>query len=183
MSAQISKFLSYVLRHAPESIGLSLDSGGWAHIAVLLEKATAAGTSIDRETLDRVVAESDKKRFTVSEDGLRIRAAQGHSITVSLGHACKKPPAVLYHGSATRFLDSILAKGLVPGQRQQVHLSPDVETALAVGSRHGKPIVFAIDCDRMHSDAIEFYQADNGVWLTDAVPPAYLSVWSAGGHE
>lgn len=175
MSAQTSKFLSYVLRHAPDSIGLILDAQGWADIAELIDRANASGQKLDLATLQAVAAESDKKRFTISEDGKRIRAAQGHSVTVELGHEAIEPPPILYHGTATRFFDSIREKGLVAGNRQQVHLSSDADTARKVGERHGKPVILTIDTRRMFKDGIRFFQADNGVWLTDVVPVTYIA--------
>jgi len=175
MSKEISKFLSYVLRHAPESIGLSLDANGWAEVEELLAKARKAGRGIDLATLQEVVAQNDKRRFTLSEDGRRIRAAQGHSIAVDLALAPSEPPPLLYHGTATRNLDAILAEGLKPGRRQQVHLSLDPETALKVGQRHGKPTVLTVDAAAMHRDGYALFRADNGVWLTDSVPARYLS--------
>ncbi len=173
--AEISKFLSYVLRHDPASIGLTLDPQGWVDVNDLLAKATTSGHSLDRTTLHRVVAENDKKRFTLSEDGDRIRAAQGHSVKVELGLSPADPPAVLYHGTADRFIDSILREGLRPQSRQQVHLSFDIATATAVGARHGRPVVLLIDAAGMQRDGRLFLRADNGVWLTDEVPSNYIS--------
>ncbi|GLH78425.1 hypothetical protein SSBR45G_33340 [Bradyrhizobium sp. SSBR45G] len=147
---RLSKFLSLVLRHQPETIGLVLDAQGWAVIDELIARAAAAGTAFSRADLEQVVATSDKKRFTVSEDGLRIRAAQGHSVTVELGLAPREPPAVLYHGTATRFVEAIMAQGLTPQSRQQVHLSLDEATAVNVGRRHGKPVVLRVDAAAMH---------------------------------
>lgn len=170
-----SKFLSYVLRHAPESIGLTLDENGWTGVDELLAKAGAAGRRLDRAMLEEIVATSDKKRFTLSDDGSRIRAAQGHSVEVALGLEPVTPPETLYHGTATRFLDAIRAEGLKPGSRQQVHLSADAATATAVGSRHGKPAVLRVAAGVMHQEGHAFFQADNGVWLTDHVPPRFLS--------
>lgn len=170
-----SKFLSYVLRHAPESIGLRLDANGWADVDALLAKAAEVGTALDRATLQEIVATSDKKRFTLSEDGARIRAAQGHSVAVELGLEPAPPPETLYHGTATRFLGAIRSEGLKPGSRQKVHLSADEVTARAVGQRHGKPVVLRIEAGAMHRDGYAFYRADNGVWLTDLVPPQYLN--------
>jgi putative RNA 2'-phosphotransferase len=118
---QLSKFLSFVLRHKPDAIGLALDPQGWASIDELTEKANAAGTQFGREDLLHVVETSDKKRFSVSDDGQRIRAAQGHSVSVELGLSPQVPPPVLYHGTATRFVESILSEGLRPQDRQHVH--------------------------------------------------------------
>ena len=170
-----SKFLSYVLRHAPDSIGLMLGEGGWVDVAELLEKAAAAGKGLDRATLEEIVATSDKKRFTLSGDGMRIRAAQGHSVEVALGLEPVEPPETLYHGTATRFLEAIRAEGLKPGSRQQVHLSADEVTASAVGTRRGKPAILRVAAGDMHRAGHSFYRADNGVWLTDSVPPQFLT--------
>ena len=172
---RLSKFLSFVLRHQPDSIGLALDANGWANIDELIAKGNAAGTQFNREDLLHVVETSDKKRFSVSIDGVRIRAAQGHSVSVELGLLPQAPPPVLYHGTATRFVQSILAEGLKPQDRQHVHLSLDEATAHRVGSRHGKPVIFRVDALRMHADGFKFYVADNGVWLTDRVPPEFLA--------
>jgi putative RNA 2'-phosphotransferase len=175
MSKEISKFLSYVLRHAPESIGLNLDANGWADVGELLTKAKKAGRRIDLATLEEAVAQNDKQRFTFAEDGRRIRAAQGHSIAVDLALVPSEPPPLLYHGTATRNLDAIFAEGLKPGRRQQVHLSLDPETARKVGRRHGKPAILTVDAAAMHRDGYALFRADNGVWLTDSVPARYLS--------
>ncbi|MEK6747628.1 MAG: RNA 2'-phosphotransferase [Pseudomonadota bacterium] len=171
-----SKFLSYVLRHEPQAIGITLDCEGWADIAALIEGARQAGKTIDRDLIQQVVDTSDKKRFSISEDGLRIRAAQGHSTkTVAIIYPEKVPPEFLYHGTATRFLESILKGGLRPGKRHYVHLSQDEQTATAVGQRYGKPTVLKIEALRMHQQGFKFFLADNGVWLTDQVPPEFLT--------
>jgi putative RNA 2'-phosphotransferase len=171
---EISKFLSLVLRHKPEAIGLALDAQGWAALDELLMKSNAAGTLLSRNDVLRVIQTSEKKRFTLSDDGQRIRAAQGHSVAVDLGLVPREPPAVLYHGTATRFLDRILAEGLKPQGRQQVHLSADQETARRVGQRHGKPVVLQIDARRMQQAGFEFFLAENGVWLTSRVPQGFI---------
>ncbi|MCQ4164513.1 RNA 2'-phosphotransferase [Tahibacter harae] len=171
---KLSKFLSLILRHQPETIGLTLDAQGWADIAELLHKAAAAGRPIEREDLDQVIADNDKKRFTLSADGLRLRAAQGHSTPVQLDLPARTPPQRLYHGTATRFLDAILAEGLKPQARQHVHLSTDIATALDVGSRHGRAVVLGVDAAAMEAAGCRFFQADNGVWLTAAVPAQFL---------
>jgi putative RNA 2'-phosphotransferase len=172
---ETSKFLSYVLRHAPEAVGLSLDSDGWVSIDALIAGAAKDGRVLDVDLLRAVVDSSDKKRFSISQDGLSIRAAQGHSTpTVKLDHVEKTPPAVLYHGTATRFMESIRAKGLIPGLRHHVHLSESRETAVSVGKRYGEPVVLEVKAQEMHSQGVKFYQADNGVWLTDSVPTEFL---------
>lgn len=174
---ETSKFLSYVLRHAPEAIGLTLDREGWAEVDVLIAGATGEGRTLDAELIRAVVDGNAKKRFALSEDGLRIRAVQGHSTeSVAITREALTPPDVLFHGTATRFLDAILAEGLKPQSRHEVHLSADEATALTVGQRHGKPVVLKVDARAMHQKGHGFYQAENGVWLVAAVPPAFLSV-------
>lgn len=169
-----SKFLSYVLRHRPDSISLTLDSQGWASVQELLAKADAAGTHITPEQLELVVADNDKKRFVLSEDKQRIRAAQGHSVEVDLKLKVKTPPPVLYHGTVDKFLDSIRKKGLVPGTRHDVHLSADKETATIVAARRGKPVILVIPTQPLLKDGYQFRQSDNGVWLLPAVPAKYI---------
>ena len=169
-----SKHLSYVLRHDPGSIGLTLDAQGWADVSDLIAKSVAAGHALDQAMLREIVATSDKQRFTLSDDGTRIRAAQGHSVAVDLGLLPKEPPAVLYHGTASKNVAAIRVEGLKAGSRQQVHLSVDTETARRVGLRHGAPVVLTIATQRMHAEGHVFTQADNGVWLTDQVPPRFI---------
>jgi putative RNA 2'-phosphotransferase len=170
LHTETSKFLSFVLRHEPQAIGLTLDTEGWADIAALIDKASASGHQLNLDLIGAVVAGSDKKRFTLSDDGKRIRAAQGHSTQqVAIGYAEKTPPEFLYHGTATRFLESINQQGLLPGSRQHVHLSADAETATLVGQRHGKPVVLTIKALQMHQQGFNFFQAENGVWLTKAI--------------
>ncbi|WP_434983131.1 RNA 2'-phosphotransferase [Xanthomonas arboricola] len=172
----ISKFLSFVLRHEPQAIGLTLDPEGWAELDALIAGARAHGTALDLELIQAVVAGSDKKRFALSADGQRIRAVQGHSTpTVALQLEARVPPEVLYHGTATRFLEAIMAEGLRPGQRHHVHLSDNPQTAASVGQRYGEPVVLQVDAGRMHRDGLRFFQADNGVWLTAQVPAAFLT--------
>ncbi len=172
----ISKFLSYVLRHHPESIGIQLDSQGWANIDTLLAQAQQHNRTISREQLLKVVATNPKKRFTLSDDQTQIRAAQGHSTAqVAIAHNPIQPPDTLYHGTATRFLDSICSQGLIAGSRHHVHLSADIPAAQKVGQRHGKPIVLRIHAAAMHAAGHAFYLSDNQVWLTDHVPVQYIS--------
>ena len=175
MSKDLSRLLSRVLRHEPEFIGIELDPAGWVRIDRLLAQVKKSGFKADRTLLDQVVETNDKRRFTISEDGLRIRAAQGHSVVVDLGLVPSVPPDLLFHGTATVNLDSIFEKGLIPGSRRHVHLSKDDATALKVGQRHGKAVVLKVDAGRAHTDGISFFVADNGVWLTEALPAIYLS--------
>lgn len=174
-----SKFLAGVLRHNPGKIGIELDAAGWVDVDVLLAALKRRGRRIGRDRLDFVVAHNNKKRFEFDESGTRIRASQGHSVPVELGYEPLTPPETLYHGTATRSLDSIFAEGLKPGSRHHVHLSRDVETATKVGSRHGKPAVLLVAAARMHADGHVFFRSTNGVWLTEHVAPQYLSLTSA----
>ena len=175
MMKQASKFLSLVLRHDPGQIGLVLDPRGWVDVDDLLAALAGTDNAMTRETLFEIVATSDKKRFSLSDDGTRIRAAQGHSVPVDLGLAPVTPPAVLFHGTASTSVASIMQDGLLPQSRQQVHLSADADTARKVGMRHGRPIILQVMAGQMHADGFAFFQADNGVWLTDHVPAAYLA--------
>lgn len=167
---KISKFLSYVLRHAPDSIGLTLDSQGWADITELMRLAARDGKQITLPLLRDVVASNDKQRFALDEANNRIRANQGHSVDIDLALEPLVPPDVLYHGTATRFIASIREKGLLPGSRQHVHLSALPDTAHTVGGRHGKPVVLIVRAAALHAAGHAFYRSANGVWLTDHVP-------------
>jgi putative RNA 2'-phosphotransferase len=169
-----SKFLSLVLRHEPERIGLALDEQGWADIGELIEKAGAHGVALTCELVAEVVATSDKQRFIIDDSGQRIRANHGHSVDVDLGLEPQVPPAVLYHGTAVGNLCSIRAGGLQAARRQYVHLSPDEATARKVGRRHGPPAVLRIQAGRMWAKGLEFFRSANGVWLTRAVPPDFV---------
>lgn len=175
-TTKISKFLSLVLRHKPETIDLKLDEHGWADTNFLIAAMQKAGYSIDIEVLKEIVASSDKQRFKFNGDFTRIRANQGHSIEVDLNFESKTPPEVLFHGTATRNLDSIKQHGLIKQSRHHVHLSADTETARTVGMRYGKPAVLKIEAQRMYMDGITFYQSDNGVWLTEFVDPKYIKL-------
>ncbi|EAQ04639.1 hypothetical protein OB2597_05135 [Pseudooceanicola batsensis HTCC2597] len=169
-----SKFLSRVLRHEPELIAIQLDPQGWVSVDDLLRRLKKVGHGMSREQLREIVETNDKRRFTLSADGRRIRAAQGHSVDVDLGLTPLVPPEFLYHGTAAQNLDAIFETGLNPGRRRQVHLSPEPETANRVGQRHGKPTVLRVEASKMHADGFVFTCSDNGVWLTDSVPAAYL---------
>ena len=173
---KVSKFLSYVLRHDPASINLKLDENGWAQIDELIKCASKNGKKLSRDQLKEVVETNDQKRFSISDDGYLIRANQGHSIKVDLALEAIEPPEKLYHGTATKFLESIFKSGLQPRNRHHVHLSKDIETAIKVGQRHGKPIVLEIEAQRMSIEGYNFYCSANDVWLTDKVPPRYFTV-------
>lgn len=171
-----SKFMSLILRHDPAAVGIALDKEGWTDVDDMIAKSVAKGKTLSRDIIDGVLALPGKTRFELSPDGKRIRAMQGHSAReVDIAYAPITPPPTLYHGTATRFLDSIRAQGLLPGNRHLVHLSPDALTATAVGQRHGRPAVLSVDAAAMHGAGYEFHRADNGVWLVKAVPPGYLT--------
>lgn len=172
---EISKFLSYALRHEPHAIGIQLDSNGWANIDELIQGAQKNGRILDRNSIQKVVDTNEKKRFSISDDGQCIRAVQGHSTpAVILQHTEKEPPEFLYHGTAIRFMNSINEKGLVPGLRHHVHLSQDEQAATEVGKRYGKPAVLKIEALQMHQQGFKFFQADNGVWLVDYIPIHFI---------
>ena len=170
----VSKSMSYVLRHRPDAIGITLDPNGWVGVDDLLSAFQRDGKRYTRACIDRAVAENDKQRFEFSDDGTRIRARQGHSVKIDLGYEPAIPPDVLFHGTATRNLDSIREKGLLKMNRHHVHLSTSKKTMLAVAQRHGKPVILEIDAKRMHAEGHEFFVTDNGVWLVDTVNPGYL---------
>ncbi len=174
-----SKFLSLILRHAPEKIGLQLDTNGWAEINTLIEKAGIAGNKLNLAVIQEVVRTSEKQRFAISDDGKRIRANQGHSINVDVELNPATPPDILYHGTAERFLPSINKQGLIPGKRLHVHLSRDRETAARVGSRHGSPVVLEINSRQMAEGGNEFWMSENGVWLVKSVLQRYFKVLSS----
>lgn len=172
----LSKFMSLVLRHKPETIGLELDANGWVPVDALIAKMRAAGSSIDSNILSHIVATNEKKRFAFDATGTLIRASQGHSVTVDLGYTPQQPPEILFHGTAAHNRDIILAEGLKKGARHHVHLSNNIDTAIQVGGRHGRPVVFTVHAAAMHNDGFAFYQSENGVWLTGSVPPQYVSL-------
>jgi putative RNA 2'-phosphotransferase len=173
---RLSKFLSLVLRHQPEVIGVTLDPAGWVPVDELLAACDAHGKPIDRALLLDIVATSPKQRFALSEDGARIRASQGHSVDVELGHDAAQPPETLYHGTVAASLDAIRAGGLSRMERHHVHLSPDADTARAVGARRGAPVVLRVAAGAMHRAGHVFHRSANGVWLTEHVPPAFIEL-------
>lgn len=173
---ELSKFLSWVLRHRPDAIGITLDVSGWTDVEALLAQAQAHRRPLTRALLEQIVAESPKQRFALSEDGQRIRANQGHSVEVELGYEPATPPDVLFHGSVARSLAAIQAEGLRRMSRHHVHLSPDEATARSVGGRRGKPVILRIAAGRMHRDGHVFFLSANGVWLTEHVPPEYIEL-------
>lgn len=170
----ISKLLSYILRHSPETIKLKLDENGWADVNELIDKFDLYNLKIDFEQLEYIVENNDKKRFAFNEDKTRIRANQGHSIAVELNLNESEPLACLYHGTVEKFLSDIKSQGLKKMSRQHVHLSADKETANKVGGRRGKPIILTIKSGAMHKAGYKFYLSANNVWLTDVVPAEYI---------
>ncbi|SHE78923.1 RNA 2'-phosphotransferase [Dysgonomonas macrotermitis] len=172
---RIGKFLSLILRHDPQKIGIELDEQGWAKVSELIEKCKKHRYHFSREDLIEIVETNDKQRYSFNEKRSKIRANQGHSIDIDLALSPTEPPEYLYHGTATRFLSSIMEQGIVKGSRQHVHLSKNKETADKVGSRHGKPAILTIMSGKMYTDGILFYQSENGVWLTDYVDTKYIS--------
>ena len=171
-----SKYLARHLRHQPEALGLTLDPGGWVAVDALLAAMRRHGIELSRAQLDEIVARNNKQRFSFDETGTRIRTNQGHSIPVDLQLAPATPPDALYHGTSKATIGPILREGLQKMRRQHVHLSRDKATAIKVGSRHGAPIVLLVDAAAMARDGYQFFLSDNGVWLTDHVPPQYLRV-------
>jgi putative RNA 2'-phosphotransferase len=169
-----SKFLSLVLRHEPEQVGLKLDEAGWIGVDELLRAVNQHGVALTLDQLKHIVATSDKKRFAFSDDGLRIRASQGHSIEVDLQYEPQTPPELLYHGTATRFLDSIRKEGLKKMERHDVHLSAETKVTVQVGGRHGKPALLTIHAGDLHRAGFVFRRSANGVWLVDHVPPQFI---------
>ena len=173
-SVRLSKLLSLILRHNPGVVGLNLDAQGWVNVDVLLGAMNAHGHAVDRNQLDFVVQTNSKRRFTIAGD--RIRAAQGHSVDVDLGLVGTTPPAELFHGTATRFLTTILERGLDKMDRHHVHLTKDVSSAKAVGKRYGKTVVLKVDSGKMAEEGFAFFLSANNVWLVDRVPASYLHV-------
>ena len=179
----LSKFLSLVLRHEPERLGLALDPAGWVAVDELLAAISRQKTPVTRERLDHIVAASEKKRFAFDETGTKIRASQGHSVEVELGYEPQVPPEILYHGTVEKFLPSIRTQGLIKGERHHVHLSADRPTAIKVGERRGKPVILTIKADEMHRAGHVFFRSANGVWLVDTVPAAFLSAGNTNRVE
>jgi len=169
-----SRFLSLVLRHNPSKIDLILDEQGWANVNELLERMNQRNFNLDRNDLELIVEKNNKKRFTFSEDGDFIRANQGHSIAIDLALEPIKPPLQLFHGTATKSVSVILREGLKKMRRQHVHLSDNMDTAVNVGGRHGKPVVLIVESRQMYKDGFEFFCSKNGVWLTDRIPAKYI---------
>jgi putative RNA 2'-phosphotransferase len=170
----LSKFLSFVLRHNPQAIGIQLNANGWIGVEELLDACAKSGRGLTRQELEEVVATSNKQRFAFNSERTQIRANQGHSLEIELNHEVRVPPALLFHGTTQQSLKSIRERGLLKMQRHHVHLSPDVETATNVGQRRGRVVVLSIQALRMHGDGFVFFLSPNDVWLTDRVPSEYI---------
>jgi len=168
--------LSYVLRHNPEAIGITLDDNGWTEVNTLIAKLVENKEHIDISILQHIVTSNAKQRFAFSEDGLKIRASPGHSVEVQLDYKPQQPPAVLYHGTVEKFVPDILKDGVQKMHRHHVHLSADVETAVKVGQRRGQPVILKVDAEGMVKQGHSFYLSDNNVWLANGVAPQFISV-------
>jgi putative RNA 2'-phosphotransferase len=182
-NTQISKFLSLVLRHQPQHIGIVLDEQGWTDVNMLIEKVQKNGLNLTPKVLTYIVDTNAKKRFAFNNDRSKIRASQGHSVKVDLHYAPQVPPAILYHGTGIQSVNNILAQGLLKMKRHHVHLSADIETAIKVGRRHGKPVVLQIDALAMADLGYAFFLSDNGVWLTEQVPARYIRLANTEKEE
>ena len=170
-----SIFISMILRHKPEVIGITLDEHGWANVSELIDGINRSGKyAIDMDLLEEIVRTDRKQRYSFNEDHSLIRANQGHSIPVDVELEEKIPPDILWHGTGEKYVPSIDVQGLIPKSRLYVHLSSDTETAKVVGSRHGRPVIYEVDCRQMHEDGYHFYLSSNHVWLTKEVPAKYL---------
>jgi putative RNA 2'-phosphotransferase len=178
----VSKFLAKHLRHSPEALGLTLQSGGWVSVDRLLAASESTGFPISYDELVECVETNDKQRFSFDETGDLIRANQGHSTPVDLDLEQKQPPEILYHGTVERFLAAIMAEGLKKGKRHHVHLSKDVETARKVGARRGKPVILQVTAGKMHEQGHVFYLSANGVSLTESVAVEFLTGLTFQGH-
>ncbi len=174
---ETSKFISLILRHKPETIGITLDEHGWANVAELIEGINKSKKSdaLTMDILERIVADDEKQRYSFNEDKTLIRANQGHSIPVDVELQEMEPPEILYHGTGEKYVESIDKQGLLPKSRLYVHLSSDEDTAKKVGSRHGKPVIYIVKSGEMYRNHEKFYLSENGVWLTKCVPVQYLS--------
>ena len=171
-----SKFLSLLLRHQPELVNLKLEEGGWTDVKILIERINQykKGDNFTFQELESVVENNDKQRFGFNKDKTKIRANQGHSTKVEMNYQPTLPPPILYHGTATKNVDSILKNGILKGNRHYVHLSANLKTAQKVGARHGKPYIFKIETFKMQEAGLKFYVSENGVWLTDFISEEFL---------
>ena len=170
---ETSKFMSLILRHKPEVIGIELDEHGWADVNELI-RGISKTRNFNRDILEEIVRTDNKKRYSFNEDKTMIRANQGHSVPVDVELKEMEPPEELWHGTGEKYTASIDKQGLIPKSRLYVHLSKDSETAVKVGQRHGRPVLYIVKAGAMHRDGYKFYLSENGVWLTKSVPVKYL---------
>ena len=171
----VSKFIALILRHRPEAIGITLDEHGWANVDELIA-GVGRKYPLTMAELERIVREDEKQRYSFNDDKTKIRANQGHSVPVDVELQAQTPPKYLYHGTGEKSVASIEDQGILPGSRLYVHLSPDYDTAVKVGARHGRPVVFRVSSLQMHRDGCVFYRSVNGVWLTKKVPARYIVI-------
>lgn len=175
---RVSKFISLVLRHKPEEANLVLDKYGYAQVDELVAYLNKKYSGFTVTDLDTIVETDDKQRYSYNNDHTKIRANQGHSFPVDLGLEAQQPPLLLFHGTSTKYLDSIMKRGIISKSRQYVHLSKDVDTAHTVGLRHGAgTVILVVSANQMWGDGYKFFLSDNGVWLVDEVPTKYFTLW------
>ncbi|HBG4827169.1 TPA: RNA 2'-phosphotransferase [Clostridioides difficile] len=174
---KLSIFISLILRHKPETIGIKLDDYGYADVNELIEKINNTGRNINIEILEQIVKEDNKQRYSFNDDRSKIRANQGHSINVNVELRELEPPKYLYHGTATRFLDNIKNEGIIKQSRLYVHLSRDIDTAIKVGKRHGTPVILKINTGKMYENGYKFYLSENNVWLCEYIPFKYVEIF------
>ncbi len=170
----IGKLMSLALRHNPKVLNIELDENGWVSVDELIKGLNRKHIQMDMERLTQLVETNDKKRYRFNADKTKICANQGHSVEVNLNLKAIEPPHTLYHGTVNKFMASIREKGLIKGTRHHVHLSETKDTAISVGSRRGKPVILKISAKLMHEQGFNFYQSENGVWLTENVPPKFI---------
>lgn len=171
---KISRYLSYILRHKPEVIGITLDAHGWVYVDELIIGMSKSPYPISKEYLKEIVATDDKQRYSFDESGTKIRANQGHSINVDLELEAVEPPEYLWHGTGMKYLDSIRSVGIIPKSRMYVHISASKNVARSVGERHGEAVILRVRSGEMYRNGYDFYLSSNGVWLTKNVPAEYI---------
>ena len=182
-TTKVSKFLSLILRHKPEKVGITLDKHGWADVEKLISGVAVDYPEFSIDILEEIVRTDDKQRYSFNEDKTKIRANQGHSVPVDLELQPVEPPEILYHGTGMKYKDDIFKSGLISKSRQHVHLSADIPTALKVGERHGEPVIFQVNSGEMHRHGFIFYRSVNGVWLTERVPTEYIPGYAAAAKR
>lgn len=170
----ISKYMCLILRHKPEAIGITLDEHGWANVDELIDGIRKDNPGFDLDHLYEIVETDSKGRYSFNEDKTLIRCNQGHSIPVDVELKEAKPPKQLWHGTGEKYVSAIDEQGLLHKNRLYVHLSTNEETAIKVGKRHGKPVLYTVNAEEMYQDGYKFFLSKNGVWLTDQVPVKYL---------